>query len=47
MYKNNSQNSAKFNGYSPPILSCYLPGKHSEARNDSNTKCCMQTKRKH
>jgi hypothetical protein len=31
----------------PPQLSCYLPGKHSEARNDSNTKCCMQTKRKH
>jgi hypothetical protein len=46
MNKNNSQNSATFNGYSPPQLICYLPGKHSETRNDSHTTCCMQTKKK-
>jgi hypothetical protein len=45
MYKKNRQNSPNFNVTVPPQLSCYLPGKHSEARNDSYTKCCMQTKK--
>jgi hypothetical protein len=45
MNKNNSQNSAIFNGYSPPQLSCYLPGKHSETRSDSDTKFVCKLKK--